>query len=27
MSIFLLPVLYVWFARDTDNLPAAGVEE
>ncbi|MGH9454630.1 MAG: efflux RND transporter permease subunit, partial [Terriglobia bacterium] len=23
MSIFLLPCLYVWFARDGDSLPAA----
>jgi hypothetical protein len=22
MSIFLLPTLYVWFARDTDVFPA-----
>jgi len=25
MSIFLLPTLYVWFARDTDKLPAPEV--
>ena len=24
MSIFLLPTLYVWWARPTDQLPAAG---
>jgi len=23
MSIFLLPSLYVWFARDSDRLPDA----
>jgi hypothetical protein len=23
MSIFLLPTLYVWFARDQDELPEA----
>jgi cobalt-zinc-cadmium resistance protein CzcA len=27
MSIFLLPALYVWFARDNDALPADSVEE
>ncbi len=27
MSIFLLPTLYVWFARDGDRLPAADMEE
>jgi cobalt-zinc-cadmium resistance protein CzcA len=27
MSIFLLPALYVWFARDNDALPADNVEE
>jgi cobalt-zinc-cadmium resistance protein CzcA len=27
MSIFLLPTLYVWLARDTDRLPAADTEE
>jgi cobalt-zinc-cadmium resistance protein CzcA len=27
MSIFLLPTLYVWFARDHDVLPAPAVEE
>jgi cobalt-zinc-cadmium resistance protein CzcA len=26
MSIFLLPALYVWFAREGDRLPAADVE-
>jgi heavy metal efflux system protein len=27
MSIFLLPTLYAWFAREGDRLPAAGSEE
>ena len=27
LSIFLLPTLYVWFARPDDDLPAAEVEE
>ena len=27
LSIFLLPTLYVWFARSTDRLPAADTEE
>lgn len=27
MSIFLLPTLYVWFARSTDKLPQAEAEE
>jgi cobalt-zinc-cadmium resistance protein CzcA len=27
LSIFLLPTLYVWFARPYDDLPAAEVEE
>ena len=27
LSIFLLPTLYVWFARDGDRLPAADTEE
>lgn len=27
MSIFLLPTLYVWFARDSDVLPVSEVEE
>ena len=27
MSIFLLPALYVWFARDDDALPADRAEE
>jgi heavy metal efflux system protein len=27
MSIFLLPVLYVWFARNNDNLPTAEAGE
>ena len=26
MSIFLLPALYVWIARDTDTLPKADLE-
>jgi hypothetical protein len=26
MSIFLLPALYVWFARDGDRLPEADAE-
>ena len=26
MSIFLLPTLYVWVARDTDHLPAPDSE-
>jgi len=25
-SIFLLPTLYVWFARDNDKLPKADAE-
>jgi cobalt-zinc-cadmium resistance protein CzcA len=27
LSIFLLPTLYVWFAKPEDELPAAEVEE
>jgi hypothetical protein len=27
MSIFLLPTLYVWFARTGDQLPVAEAEE
>jgi cobalt-zinc-cadmium resistance protein CzcA len=27
MSIFLLPTLYVWFAREGDQLPAAEMED
>ncbi|HLG78951.1 MAG TPA: efflux RND transporter permease subunit, partial [Ktedonobacteraceae bacterium] len=27
MSIFLLPTLYVWIARDTDILPATDYQE
>jgi cobalt-zinc-cadmium resistance protein CzcA len=27
MSIFLLPTLYVWFARAGDRLPVPGTEE
>ena len=26
ISIFLLPTLYVWFARDNDKLPKADAE-
>jgi cobalt-zinc-cadmium resistance protein CzcA len=26
MSIFLLPTLYVWIARDNDVLPSAEIE-
>ena len=27
MSIFLLPTLYVWFARDGDKLPEPEAED